>query len=390
MNGKESLRRLRTGEKKSIISFRQSLKKETNMKKKENVTTPGEEFSWTQEFTINDERDPFLHSLKTLQPEDIPLSYEKPKKTKEQKRADFMSNLLLYACIGVFLVSCVLLADNLLQKKKGNAEYDEVASDFADLHFDIDGMDDPMADSVSAEQVVALKNVSPLRSDSMLMPLSENIQEFEQAQNEDVQVVQKTDANTAQLEKLRAVLRSYKERNPDVFGYIRIPNVGIDYVMVQGEDNDFYLEHNYKKEYLVIGSIFVDYHCYKDMSENFNTVLYGHNIVTGDGAMFHGVTKFLEEDVFRSELIYIYTMDGVFVYKPFSVYDTTATSGYIRTGFLSKQDFAEFCAEMKGRSKFDSDIVVGEEDRIITLSTCTNVGDGRYALHAVLINSMTG
>ena len=106
--------------------------------------------------------------------------------------------------------------------------------------------------------------------------------------------------------------------------------------------------------------------------------------------MFHGVTKFLEEDVFRSELIYIYTMDGVYVYKPFSVYDTTATSGYIRTGFLSKQDFVEFCAEMKSRSKFDSDIVVGEEDRIITLSTCTNVGDGRYALHAVLISSMTG
>ena len=40
--------------------------------------------------------------------------------------------------------------------------------------------------------------------------------------------------------------------------------------------------------------------------------------------MFHDVVAFLNEDVFRNTLIYIYTMDGVYVYERFSVFETRA------------------------------------------------------------------
>ena len=44
---------------------------------------------------------------------------------------------------------------------------------------------------------------------------------------------------------------------------------------------------------------------------------------------------------------------------------------------------------MKARSRIKNNVEVGGNDRIITLSTCTNYNDGRYALHAVLVDYIT-
>ena len=83
-------------------------------------------------------------------------------------------------------------------------------------------------------------------------------------------------------------------------------------------------------------------------------------------------------------------MDGVFIYKPFSIYDTTSSSGYIRTGFTSGTDFINFAEAMKARSRIPSDVTFSSSDRIITFSTCTNLtSNGRYAMHAVLIDMIT-
>ena len=342
-------------------------------------TEEDDEMSFVAETELNYDRDPFLNSLKRLQPEDIRLATEPAVRTAAQKASDIVRSVFLYICIGVFLVSCVLLVDNFRQKQKGAELYDAAAAEFAaaGLDFGFGGVQQ------SDEGVVA--HLRKNKSDAALISLSVRIRDNEMIEAEGKEPVSEY---SEQLEKLRAVLRTYKERNDDVYGYISIPAAGIEYVVVQGDDNEYYLNHNYKGEYLVIGSIFADYRCDPMIMRNFNTVFYGHNI--NGGALFHNVTKFLDEEVFAEGLIYIYTMDGVYIYKPFSIYDTNASSGYIRTGFTSKEDFVSFSAEMKARSRIQSDLTVGEDDRIITLSTCTNLtADGRYALHAVLIDYIT-
>ena len=114
-------------------------------------------------------------------------------------------------------------------------------------------------------------------------------------------------------------------------------------------------------------------------------VMYGHNVTSG--AMFHDVYRefFKKEEAFLEKEIYIYTMDGIFVFKPFSIYETKSTDFYFRTSFPSEASFLAFADEMKAKSKYSSDVEVKSGDMIITLSTCTNgAQDGRYALHAVL------
>ena len=340
------------------------------------------EFSFTSETEPNYDREVFLHSLSSFGPEDIKLSKPEKIRTSAERAGDLTRNILMIVCLAVFAVSSILLIDNLIQKQEGNALYDEAAAEFAaaGLNFGLFG------DTASENKGGSVA----LQRQSNPGPASASLSDVNKAIAAGESYSPSNSGYNEELEKLRATLRSYKDRNEDVYGYISIPAVGIEYIMVQGEDNDFYLNNNWLKEYLVIGSIFVDYRCFEMIMHNFNTVIYGHNITTGSGSMFHGVELFKDEEIFKSALIYIYTMDGVYIYQPFSFYDTRAASGYIRTGFESKEDFVQFSAEMRERSRFDSGPVVDEDDRIITLSTCTNTSaDGRYALHAVLVDYIT-
>ena len=339
------------------------------------------EFFLTRESELNFDRDPFLHSLQELAPEDIRLSKPPRVRTKSERVMDGVRNVLLGICICVLIGSCVMLADNLIQKQKGAQLYDEAAEEFAAAGLNF-GFEEEM---VTDEATGGIDRLRTVRRDTASVSLSQARAYADSLSGESGN----SDANSEyreQMEKLRAVLRSYKQYNDDVYGYISIPAVGLEYVVVQGEDNDYYLNHNYKKESLVIGSIFVDYRCDKKMYRNFNTVLYGHNIETNGGAMFHQVTEFLNKDVFDNALIYMYTMDGVYIFKAFSIYSTKPDSGYIRTGFTSYEDYADFAAKMKARSRIANNVEVGPTNRMITLSTCTNYNNGRYALHAVLID----
>ena len=342
-----------------------------------------DEFSLTHESDLNYDRDPFLHSLQEMTPEDIRLSRAPRVKSRSEKMWDAARNVMLGVCICVLIGSSVMLVDNYIQKQKGNNLYDEAAEEFAaaDLNF---GFED---DRLTEENTGGIARLRAVRRDTAALSLSQARAHNDALSGEPTS--NKSSEYNEQLEKLRAVLRSYKEHNEDVYGYISIPSVGLEYVVVQGEDNDYYLNHNYKKESLVIGSIFVDFRCDRKITRNFNTVLYGHNIETNGGAMFHQVTEFYNKDVFDNALIYMYTMDGVYIYKAFSVYSTRPDSGYIRTGFTSYEDFTDFAAQMKARSKVANTVEVGADDRMITLSTCTNYNNGRHALHAVLVDFIT-
>lgn len=344
------------------------------------------ELQFTQENDLNYDHDPFLHSLTVLQPEDIRLSKEPEKMTTRMKMQRLGQNIALVVCAAVFIGSCGMLIDNVLQKQKGAALYDEAANEFAaaGLDFGLQGQ------TASSALTGSIRPLTSGRTDRVMSSLSTRIQEQEQ---EDFSEIPSSSGYNEELEKLRALLRSYQERNEDVYGYLSIPSVGIEYVLVQGEDNDYYLTHNYKKEYLVIGSVFVDYRCNKTMMKNYNTILYGHNVYSenGSGSMLHNITEFLDETKFSEGLIYVYTMDGVFTYKPFSIYDTTADSGYIRTSFATRENFVEFAEQMQDRSQIASDYSFSINDRILTFSTCTNLTpNGRYAMHAVLIDAITG
>lgn len=192
---------------------------------------------------------------------------------------------------------------------------------------------------------------------------------------------------SAKFQALLAFIQGLSSRNGDTFGYIYIPNSKIDYPMVHCANNDFYLKHAFDGHPSDVGAIFVDFRNNKNIENNQNVVIYGHNML--NGSMFCDATKFLEKDFFMNpeNKIEITTFDGLYTFEVFSAYATSQYDNYFRTGFSSDQEFVQFCYDREAKSYYHREnISFSPDDLIITLSTCIlGNDDGRYAIHAKLV-----
>ena len=174
-----------------------------------------------------------------------------------------------------------------------------------------------------------------------------------------------------------------REVNPDILGWILIPNTRVSYPFLQGTDNDYYLRRTWRKGSSAVGAIFVEAGNSGDLTD-FNTIIYGHNM--NNGSMFGSLKKYKSQDYFRQHpYIYLTTDAGSARYEIFAAYEAATDSETYRLGFGSesaKQAFLDDCA---GRSVIDTGVTPQVWDRIITLSTCTGRGhETRWVVQARL------
>ncbi len=166
--------------------------------------------------------------------------------------------------------------------------------------------------------------------------------------------------------------------NSEICGWITVPGTRIDYPVLQGNKNEthFYLDHNYKREKSKYGSIFLDPIC--QLSENpKNCVIYGHHMA--DGQMFADLMKFSSLDFYKQNpLISFETIyDRNAKWKIFSVFktNTLASQGkifyYVVSDFADNNSFLDYVSQIRKRSLLDIPVDVNENDKLITLSTCS-------------------
>lgn len=190
--------------------------------------------------------------------------------------------------------------------------------------------------------------------------------------------------NDPVMEELANInLAALREENPDVVGWIRIPDTKIDYPLMQGEDNDFYLNHTWKKEPSSVGSIFLEWGSSPDLTD-FNTIVYGHNM--NNGAMFADLELFSLKKFWQTHpYVYLRTDAGVYRYEIFAFYQAEVDS---LTYALNPQrdDTKEAFLKLAQESAwFDSGIRPALTDRFLTLSTCSGANyDYRYVVQARL------
>lgn len=106
-----------------------------------------------------------------------------------------------------------------------------------------------------------------------------------------------------------------------------------------------------------------------------NTVIYGHNWnncfapFKRTGSEFESLMSFTYADfVSQNQYIYLTTNSGTHTFKVFAVCFTTDLNFYINCNNIS---VASVAARAKSMSLFDFGVSVGNDDKIITLSTCT-------------------
>lgn len=287
-----------------------------------------------------------------------------------------LRNVLFFVFLALFIISATLLAVSIFQRENGNRIYEDAKDIFASA---VDnGFEITLSESVSGLEA----DKGSAANESITDKLGGAEQDTQPADDE------KKEYNEV-LEKVRAGLNSLRQINEDIYGWIKVSGTSIDYPIMQCGNNDHYLNHAYNGEYSPLGSIFADYRCSDKITDNLNTVLYGHNLLTGGSDMFHDIEMFLDREFFTSARIIVYTFDGIYVYEPFSVYEARYDYNYYKTEFHDEEAFIAFANAVTDNSRHENDVSFSAEDRILTLSTCTNYEHfTRYALHAKLINAI--
>ncbi|MBR2827796.1 MAG: class B sortase [Bacilli bacterium] len=179
---------------------------------------------------------------------------------------------------------------------------------------------------------------------------------------------------------------SLKKDNLDTIGYIKVNGTNINYIVVQGKDNDYYSNHNFYKEYNRAGWIFLDYRNQLNEMDK-NLIIYGHNMK--DGSMFETLRNVLDKSWYENKDNYdvlFVTEKDEYHYQVFSTYEIVAEDYYITTNFNSDEEYLKFLNTLQGRSNKDYSVSLNKDDKILTLSSCLGDGKMRVVLHAKLID----
>lgn len=177
-------------------------------------------------------------------------------------------------------------------------------------------------------------------------------------------------------------INKLKTFNKDTIGFIKVMGTNINYPFVQTLDNDYYLNRSYDKTYNNAGWIFLDYR--NNGFNDKNTIIYGHGRI--NGTMFGSLKDTLKSSWQNNKdnyIIKISTEKENSIWQIFSVYKIATTSDYLQTSF-SDNEFESFINLIKGRSSYNFETNVTNEDKVLTLSTCYNDND-KMVVHAKLI-----
>jgi len=177
-------------------------------------------------------------------------------------------------------------------------------------------------------------------------------------------------------------LDALRETNPQVVGWIHLPNTLINYPIVQGEDNQHYLEYTWDGKKNVAGAIFLESTNAPDFTD-FRSIVYGHNMA--NSTMFGSLHRYSSKAYWEQyPYVYLVTDDGVLRYEIYSSYKAAIDSATYVLGIEGDQMKAGFINLTKEESELETDITPAITDRILTLSTCVGSSSHRRVVHARL------
>ena len=243
------------------------------------------------------------------------------KKKKKKRAGDIILTIVLVIAICVFIVSAYMLIKYFLEYKEGTDTYDDI---------------------------------------------SEAVTNEDQTLTADIPYINWNDL---------------KALSDDAIGWIYIPDMVINYPIVKGEDNDYYLKHMADGTANSSGAIFMEALNSADYSDE-NTIIYGHNMK--NLSMFGSLRKFRDQEfAMEHPVFYIYTEDGIYEYDIFSVRVVEAGGDCYTISFATEEDYADYLNKAVNDSLVDMAVYPTSKDRIVTLSTCTGNDATRLVVQGV-------
>lgn len=162
-----------------------------------------------------------------------------------------------------------------------------------------------------------------------------------------------------------------KAANDEVVGWLYIEAIpNISYPVCHTENDTFYLHHTYEKKDLFAGALFSDCDNKADFSDP-NTIVYGHNMRSG--SMFGTLKEMRQQEIYdKSHYFWILTPSRNYRYVIYSVYGASVGSEPYTMFQKNGTEVMEWEKKLQGLSEIQNNIEFTENDKTVTLSTCTS------------------
>ena len=193
--------------------------------------------------------------------------------------------------------------------------------------------------------------------------------------------------NTEQKSEKILKLEELNKQNSDIIGWLEIKDTNINYPVLQTTDNDYYLTHNYKKEYSPTGILFLDKN-FDLINGSSNYLIYGHR--TNQGIMFEDLIKYSNEDFYKSHTTVnfttlnedsIYEILSVFYSRVYYKNEKNVFRYYYFVNANNEQEYNDFINNCKKVSIYDTGVTAQYGEQLLTLSTCEySQEDGRFVV----------
>ena len=234
---------------------------------------------------------------------------------------------------------------------------------------------------VSGYHILRIKNEYQ-SGESFYSELKEYVREQDPTPSESLESEKRSQSDTEP--KLPSIdFAALQDINNDVIGWIQIDGCGIDYPIVQGNDNFYYLKHLFDNSYNINGCIFLDCRNSSDFIDR-NSVIFGHHMQNG--------TMFSNLDLYKKQAFYdvhpsylLHTLQADYIVDIFAGYVSNLQNDAWRVTFEDDEDYSSWLDEQMQQSLIQCSVTPSCEDRIVTLSTCSYEFDNaRFVLFGVI------
>ncbi len=266
---------------------------------------------------------------------------------KKKAKGSLIGNIVLIIAVAVFLFAAWQLVSAYMEYKKGTDEYDRLDK---------------------------LVEIQPEETQP-----GSTVPQASAADSGESQPETETSTGAGEAPRLQFTgdHSELKAINSDYAGWLYM-NSKISYPVVAADNNDYYLTHTFYGTKNKAGTLFLEAALPYGMQSK-NVIIYGHNLK--NDKMFGTLMKYQDQSFYDEHRYFqIFTESGTMTCEIFAAYTTTAVSDAYTYGFGSDELFLEYIDTMKGWSVIDTGVTVEAGDQIVTLSTCTNVNDGRFVV----------
>ena len=169
------------------------------------------------------------------------------------------------------------------------------------------------------------------------------------------------------------VISEFKDKynNQDIKAILNIDSINLSSLVVQGDDNEYYLSHLENKDDSIYGSLMLDYRTNLDSSKI--NLIYGH-MSYSDYTPFKRLESYLDYNFYMSNPYFTITTDNnTYKYEIFSIAKVNKNeSKYLKVDFSNENELLEQYNYLKDISIYKKDILLTSEDNILIMQTCSS------------------